>query len=80
MCDVELLIIDVVEKHIDTTEIVGGNIDLLPIESLSYIVFSEYFCELQKERTRSTTWIIDFIHFRFSYGRDLREELTHLLR
>ena len=40
MCDIKVFIIDIMEKHIDTTEIIGSNVDLLTIESLSDIFFS----------------------------------------
>ena len=79
MSDVEFLIVDVMEEHIDTTEIVGGDVDLLTIKSLTNIVFSEYFSKLEKKRSRSTTRIIDFIHFCLAYGDDLGKELTHFL-
>ena len=77
---IKLLIVYVVEKHIDTTEIVGGDIYLLSEESLTDIFFSENFCELQEERSRTTAWIIDLIYLCFPYGRDLSKELTHFLR
>ena len=80
MSYIKLLIIDVVEKHIDTTEIVGSDIDLLPEKPLTYIFFSENFRELQEERSRTTAWIIDFVHLCFSDRCDLSKELTHFLR
>jgi hypothetical protein len=80
VCYIEFLIVDVVEKHIDTTEIVGGDIDFLSEKSLTDIFFSEDLRELEEERARSTAWIIDFVYLRFSYGCDLCEEFAHFLR
>lgn len=51
MCNIKFFIIDIMEEHIDTTEVEGCDIDLLSIESSSNIFFSEYFCKLEKERT-----------------------------
>ncbi len=51
MRDIELFVVDIMEKHIDTTEVIGRDIDLLSVESLANIVFTEDFRKFQKERT-----------------------------
>ncbi len=77
--NVEMVVVDVVEKHIDATEVVGRDVDLLTVESLPYIVFSEDFCELEEEGTRTATRIVDLVDFGLSDGRDLCEEFAHFL-
>lgn len=49
--DIELVKADVMQKHIDAAEVVCGEVDLLPEKALTNVFFSEYFCDLQKQRT-----------------------------
>ena len=47
-CNIELFVVDIVQEHVDAAKIVGGNIDLLPIESLTHILLAEHFGEFQQ--------------------------------
>ena len=46
-CDVEVIKIDVVQEHIDAAEVVGGDIDLLPVEAVPHVVFPKDFCKFE---------------------------------
>ena len=41
--DIEFIVINIVQKHIDTAEIVCGNVALLPEKALTHLVFSKNF-------------------------------------
>ena len=47
MSNIKIIVIDVVQKHIDTTEVVDCEADLLTKEALSYVFFTKYFSELE---------------------------------
>ena len=49
--DIELVVINVVEEHIYTAEVVSGKVDFLTIEALTHIVLAEYLCRFEQERT-----------------------------
>ena len=36
-----MVVVDVVQKHIDAAKIVGGQIDLLPIKTAPHILFAQ---------------------------------------
>jgi len=46
--NVELFVINIVQKHIDAAQVVGGNIYLLTKETLSYIFLAQHFSEFQQ--------------------------------
>ena len=41
VCDIKVIVVDIVQKHIDAAEIIDGEVDSLPKEPLPYIFFSE---------------------------------------
>lgn len=47
--DVELLVVDVVQKHVDAAEVVGGDIDFLSEETCAHILLAQYFGKLQQQ-------------------------------
>ena len=48
MLNVELLVVDVVQEHVDPSQVVRGQIDLLPKEALSHVVLAKHLGELQQ--------------------------------
>ena len=48
--DVELLVVHIVQEHVDASQIVGGQVDLLPVETLAHILFAQHLGELQQQR------------------------------
>ena len=45
--NVEVVKVDVMQEHIDAAEVVGGDIDLLPVEAVPHVVFPKDFCKLE---------------------------------
>jgi hypothetical protein len=64
---------------VDTTQVVGGDVDLLAEEALTHIVLAEYFSELQQKRPRSTCRVVNLVDLCLAQDRDSRQKLTHLL-
>ena len=77
--NVELIVSNVVEEHIDATEVVCGDVDLLSIEALSHLVVSKDFGSLQEEGTRTTSWVIDLIDLSLSIHCYSGKQLTDFL-
>ena len=47
--DVEVVKVDIMQEHIDATEIIECEFVVLPIESIPYIFLAENFCEFEQE-------------------------------
>ncbi len=41
MSDIKMVVVDIVQEHVDTTEVVGGEVDLLPIKTEAHIFFTQ---------------------------------------
>ena len=67
------------QEHVDTAKIVGRNIDLLPIESLTHILLAEHFGEFQQQRTAAAGRIVHFVHLFFADERNTCKEFGNLL-
>lgn len=46
--DVELVVVDVMQEHIDPAEVIGGDIDLLPVEALTHLIPAQDLGGLQQ--------------------------------
>lgn len=51
--DIKLVKADIMQKHIDTAEIVGGEVDLLTEKALTDVVPAEYLRRLEQQRART---------------------------
>ena len=68
--NVEMVIVDIVQEHVDSAEVVGRLVDLLTEETLLHILFSNDFGHLHQQRTRTTGRVIDLAHFRLVMRSD----------
>ena len=59
--DIKVVVIDPVEEHVHTRQIVGRQVDLLPVEAVLYPILLEETTGLQEERARATRGVIDLI-------------------
>jgi hypothetical protein len=51
--DVELVIINIVQEHIDTAEVVSGDVDLLAEKAQPHVLLAEYLGKLQAAGSRN---------------------------
>lgn len=70
--DIEFIVIDVVQEHIDTAKVVCRQVYFLSEKALPHVFFAENFCKLQQKRTRTASRIVNFIDFGFSDNRKPR--------
>ncbi len=67
--DIKLIVIDVVQEHIDTAKVVSRQVYFLTEKALPHVFFSENFSEFQKQRTRTASGIVNLIDFGFANNR-----------
>ena len=78
--NIKLVIIDVVQKHIHTCQVIGCMIDFLPKESILNNVVVKLLLCLQEQRTRTTSRVVDFVDRALSQHRKACYEVRHVLR
>lgn len=48
--NVKLIVVDVVEEHIDATQVIGSDIDLLPVKALPHMIAAQNLSRLEQQR------------------------------
>ena len=74
--DIKIVVVDVVQKHIDAAEVESSEVDFLSIETLPDVFFAQYFGKFQKQRTRTASWIVNLIYFFLANSGDFSQKLT----
>ena len=57
--DVEIVVVDVMQEHVDTTKVVGSGVDFLTIILQRRVLPSDGLRELQQQRARATGRVVD---------------------
>jgi len=78
--DIKLLIVDIVQKHVDAAEVVGAQVDFLPKEAHADLFLAQDLGELQKQRSRAATGVIDLVYLLFIHHGDFRQKFRDFLR
>ena len=78
--DVELLVRDVVQEHVDPAQVVGGQVDLLAEVALPHLAVAEDLLVLQQHRPGATGRVVDLVDLGLADDRDPGQELGDLLR
>ena len=73
--DVKLGVIDVVQKHVHTCQVVGGVIDFLPEKAFFYQMFIKLLLGLKQQRTRTTSRVINLVYGGLSQQRKSSNQL-----
>ncbi len=47
--DIELVETDIVQEHVDAAEVVGGQVDFLPVKAISDVFLAEDLGKVQQE-------------------------------
>jgi len=80
MGDIELLVVDIVEKHIDVAQVVGSQIDFLAEKALAHLVAAKYLDELEQQRTGTAGRVINLVDLALAHHSDASEQFGNLLR
>ena len=78
--NVKLVVVNIVQEHIDTAKVIGGEVDLLTIETLTNILFAKDLRCFQKKRTRAAGGVVDFVYFSLSYNSNAGQQFGNFLR
>ena len=78
--DLELLVRDVVQEHVDPAQVVGGQVDLLAEVALPHLAVAEDLLVLQQHRPGPTGRVIDLVDLGLADDGDPGQELGDLLR
>ena len=73
--DIKLIVVDIVQEHIDAAKVVGGEVNFLTIKTLTNILFAENLCSFQKKRTGTTSRVVDFVNFCLANNRNSGQQL-----
>ena len=78
--DAELVRGNVVQKHIDAAEIVGRQVDFLPVESVVDVLPAQHLRHFQQQRARTAGGVIDLVDARFADGAKACQQLRNIRR
>ena len=80
MGDAEVGEVDVVQEHVEPAQVVGGQVDLLAEEATTHVLLAEHLRELQQQRARAASRIVDAVDALLAHDRDAGQHLADLLR
>src|SRR5699024_6416148 len=78
--NIVICIVDIVQKHINSRQVVGGQVDFLAKVAITDSTLTEHLLEFQEQRSRPNRWIIDFVNGFFSDHCDSCQEFRDFLR
>ena len=78
--DIELVVINVVQEHVHTRQVVGGVVELLPPKAVFNDVGVKMFFGLQQQRARTTRRVINLVDTGLLVHCELCNQLGHVLR
>ena len=78
--DVELRKLHVMQEHIDTAEVVSGDVDFLSKVAKPHAVFPKDALRFQEERTGTAGRVINLVDFRLSHRTETRQQFRHVGR
>ncbi|MNJ54497.1 hypothetical protein D3C77_499380 [compost metagenome] len=78
--DVELVIVDVVQKHIHPRQVVGGVVHLLAEEPIFDDMGVEMLFRLQQQRAGTARRVVDLVDACLLVHRQLGNQLGYILR
>ena len=59
---VKLVVIDVVQKHVHTCQVIGSMIDFLPEKSFLYQMLIKLLLSLKQQRARTTSGVVNLVY------------------
>ena len=63
------------QKHIDATKVVRGDVNFLTVETLTYIFLSQNLGKFEQQRTRAASRIIDLTNFGLAHDGQTSQKL-----
>ena len=80
MRNIEFIKINIVQEHIDTAQVVGRQVDFLPEEALTDILFAQNLRRFQQQGAGAAGRVIDLVNLGFAHNSTAGQQLRNLLR
>ena len=77
--DVEIVVVHVMQEHIDATEVIGGGIDFLSEVFQVWILLANSLGKLQQQRAGAAGRVVDLLDIGIIPRSQLRQQLRDLL-
>ena len=78
--DVELLVVHIVQEHVDAAQVVGGEVDLLPVEALAHLVVAQHLDEVEQQGAGTAGRVVHLVDLGLADDGDARQQLGDFLR
>src|SRR5690606_27048074 len=78
-CNIEFVVIDVVQKHIHTSQVVGGVVYFLAVKTFFNNMIIEMLFGLQQQRTRTTGRVVNLVYRSLLVHRQLCNKFGYVL-
>ena len=77
--NVELVVADIMQEHVDAAEVIGGQVDLLPIKALADVVLAQDLGKVQQQRAGPAGGVVDLVDLAFADQGQAGEQLGDVL-
>ena len=78
--NIEFIKSDIMQKHIDAAEVIGRDVDLLPVKAIADGVLAKHLFGFQQQRTRPACRVIDLVDLGFPDRAKPRQKLGNIGR
>ena len=78
--NVEMVVVHIVQEHVDAAQVVRGQVLLLAEKPLPDFILAQHLDRLQQQGTRTARRVVDLVHFALAVGGDAGQQLADLLR
>ena len=80
VANIEFVIVDVMQEHIDAAKVVGGDVNFLPEKSVAHVFPAQNFGKFQQQRAAAASRVIHLVHLRPADDGQTGQQLGNLLR
>ena len=77
--NVEMVVVHIVQEHVDAAQVVRGQVLLLAEKPLPDLILAQHFDGLQQQGTGTARWVVDLVHFALAMGGDPGQQLADFL-
>ena len=78
--NVEMVVVHIVQEHVDAAQVVRGQVFLLAEKPLPDLILAQHLDGLQQQGTGTARRVVDLVHFALAMGGDSGQQLADLLR
>ena len=76
--NIELVKANIMQEHVDTAEVVGSDVNLLPVEAIGDSFFAQHLLSFQKQGAGATGWVINLVNACLANGSQPCQKLRYI--